>query len=117
MCLAIPGLVLSISDDTADAIKRVGQVKFGGITKEVSMAYVPEARVGDYVIVHVGFAISTLNEAEANRVFEYLREMDELQELEWGMNTENGQRPVSSAHDRNMAHANQAMPAEHVVPT
>ena len=117
MCLAIPGLVLSISDDTTDAIKRVGQVKFGGITKEVSMAYVPDARVGDYVIVHVGFAISTLNEAEANRVFEYLREMDELQELEWGMNIESGQRSASSAHDRNMAHANQPMPAEHVVPT
>jgi hydrogenase expression/formation protein HypC len=80
MCLAIPGLVLSISGD--EPIKRVGQVKFGGITKEVSLAYVPEAKVGDYVIVHVGFAISTLDQAEANRVFEYLREMDELQELE-----------------------------------
>jgi hydrogenase expression/formation protein HypC len=80
MCLAIPGLVLSISGD--DPMMRVGQVKFGGITKEVSLAYVPEAKVGDYVIVHVGFAISTLNETEANRVFEYLREMDELQELD-----------------------------------
>ena len=80
MCLAIPGLVLSISG--GDLIKRVGQVKFGGITKEVCMAYVPEAKVGDYVIVHVGFAISTLNQEEADRVFEYLREMDELQELE-----------------------------------
>jgi len=79
MCLAIPGLVLSISGD--DPIKRVGQVKFCGINKEVSLAYAPEAKVGDYVIVHVGFAISTLNGAEANRVFEYLREMDELQEL------------------------------------
>jgi hydrogenase expression/formation protein HypC len=95
MCLAIPGLVLSISGDepveghvsnegrSARWPYRVGQVKFGGIVKEVSLAYVPEAKVGDYVIVHVGFAISTLNEAEANRVFEYLREMDELQELEW----------------------------------
>ena len=80
MCLAIPGLLLSMSGD--DPIMRVGQVKFGGIIKEVSLAYAPEAKVGDYVIVHVGFAISTLNEAEANRVFEYLREMDELQELE-----------------------------------
>ena len=80
MCLAIPGLVLEISGD--DPITRVGQVKFGGITKEVSMAYAPEAKVGDYVIVHVGFAISTLDQTEANRVFEYLREMDELQELE-----------------------------------
>ncbi|MEO8285210.1 MAG: HypC/HybG/HupF family hydrogenase formation chaperone [Chloroflexota bacterium] len=80
MCLAIPGLVLSTSG--GDLIERLGLVKFGGITKEVSLAFVPEAKVGDYVIVHVGFAISTLNEAEANRVFEYLREMDELQELE-----------------------------------
>jgi hydrogenase expression/formation protein HypC len=80
MCLAIPGMVLSISGD--EQLMRMGQVKFGGITKEVSLAYVPEAKVGDYVIVHVGFAISILNEAEANRVFEYLREMDELQELE-----------------------------------
>lgn len=82
MCLAIPGLLLNISGD--DPITRIGQVKFGGIVKEVNLAYAPEAKVGDYVIVHVGFAISTLNEAEANRVFEYLREMDELQELEWG---------------------------------
>jgi hydrogenase expression/formation protein HypC len=90
MCLAIPGLVLSISGDD-EPIKgcvptqwphRMGQVKFGGIIKEVSLVYVPEARVGDYVIVHVGFAISTLNETEANRVFEYLREMDELRELD-----------------------------------
>ncbi len=80
MCLAIPGLILSISGD--DEMKRMGQVKFGGITKEVNLAYVPEAKVGDYVIVHVGFAISTLNEVEAQRVFDYLAEMDELRELE-----------------------------------
>jgi hydrogenase expression/formation protein HypC len=82
MCLAIPGLLLTISGD--GPVNRVGQVKFGGITREVSLAYAPEAKCGDYVIVHVGFAISTLNEAEAGRVFDYLREMDELQELEWG---------------------------------
>ena len=95
MCLAIPGKVVEINDSTpadtdlfrsalptAHAPFRTGRVSFGGIVKEVSLAYVPEARVGDYVIVHVGFAISTLNEVEANRVFEYLREMDELRELE-----------------------------------
>ena len=83
MCLAIPGLLLSISGDELDEpLKRTGLVKFGGITKEVNLAYVPDAKVGDYVIVHVGFAISIVNEAEANRVFEYLHEMDELQELE-----------------------------------
>ena len=94
MCLAIPGLVLKIDGDEGAETggpelggpslwtNRTGQVKFGGVTKEVSLAYVPEAKVGDYVIVHVGFAIGTLNEAEAGRVFEYLREMDELHELD-----------------------------------
>jgi hydrogenase expression/formation protein HypC len=79
MCLAIPGKILSIAGD--EPLGRTGRVSFGGIVKEVSLAYVPEARVGQYVIVHVGFAISTLDEAEAHRVFDYLRQMDELQEL------------------------------------
>jgi hydrogenase expression/formation protein HypC len=79
MCLAVPGKILSISGD--DPLLRTGRVSFGGIVKEVSLAYVPEAAVGDYVIVHVGFAISTLDEGEAGRVFDYLRQMDELDEL------------------------------------
>lgn len=80
MCLAIPGRILNIN--TQDGINRTGRVSFGGIVKEVNLAYVPEAQVGQYVIVHVGFAISTLDESEANRVFEYLREMEELTELD-----------------------------------
>lgn len=80
MCLAIPGRILSI--DAADPLMRTGRVNFGGIVKEINLAYVPEAEVGHYVIVHVGFAISIVDEEEANRVFEYLREMDELAELE-----------------------------------
>lgn len=76
MCLAIPGRVLSISGD--DPLMRVGQVDFGGIVKEISLAFVPEAAIGDYVLVHVGFAISVINEAEATRVFDYLREIGEL---------------------------------------
>ena len=60
---------------------RTGKVDFGGILKEVSLAYVPEAQLGDYVIVHVGFALSRLDEAEAQQVFEYLRQMEELSEL------------------------------------
>lgn len=59
----------------------MGKVNFAGITKEVCLAYVPEAQVGDYVVVHVGFAISTVDEAEANQVFAYLQEMGELGEL------------------------------------
>ena len=82
MCLAIPGKILSIAGD--DPLLRTGRVSFGGIVKEVNLAYTPEAGVGDYVIVHVGFAISTLDEAEADRVFDYLREMDELAELQSG---------------------------------
>lgn len=82
MCLAIPGKILSMSGD--EPLARIGKVSFGGIVKEVSLAYVPEAQVGDYVIVHVGFAISTLDEKEAGRVFEYLREIDGLEELKGG---------------------------------
>ena len=80
MCLAIPGKVLSIEGD--DPLLRTGKVSFGGAVKPVNLAYLPEAQVGDWVVVHVGFAISRLDEAEANQVFEYLREMGELAELE-----------------------------------
>jgi hydrogenase expression/formation protein HypC len=79
MCLAIPGKIESISGN--DQLSRVGKVNFGGILKEVSLAYVPEVKVGDYVIVHVGFALSRLDEDEAHKVFEYLKEMEELAEL------------------------------------
>ncbi len=80
MCLAIPGKIASISGD--DPLMRTGKVDFGGILKDVSLAYVPEAVVGDYVIVHVGFALSRVDEAEAQQVFAYLREMQELADLE-----------------------------------
>ena len=80
MCLAVPGKIASISGD--DPLTRTGKIDFGGVLKEACLAYVPEAKVGDYVIVHVGFAISRLDEEEANKVFEYLREMQELSELE-----------------------------------
>jgi hydrogenase expression/formation protein HypC len=80
MCLAIPGKIASISGE--DPVLRSGKVDFGGILREVSLAYVPEAQVGDYVIVHVGFALSRVDEAEAKQVFEYLRQMEELSELE-----------------------------------
>ena len=79
MCLAVPGQVLSISGD--DDLSRTGKVSFGGVVKEVNLAYVPEAKVGDYVVVHVGFALSVVDEEEANKVFDYLRQMEELTEL------------------------------------
>ena len=79
MCLAIPGKITTISGE--DDLSRVGKIDFGGIFKEVSLAYVPEAKIGDYVIVHVGFALSVVDEEEAQKVFQYLREMEELSEL------------------------------------
>ncbi len=79
MCLAIPGRIENISSD--DPLMRTGQVRFGGIVKDVNLAFVPEARVGDYVVVHVGFAISKLDEAEAERLFEYLGQADELEKF------------------------------------
>ena len=80
MCLAIPGKVLSI-DTQHDGRVRMARVSFGGIVKEASLEMVPHAQVGDYVLVHVGVAISVVNEDEAQRTFTYLREMGELDEL------------------------------------
>ncbi len=80
MCLAVPGKILSINDD--DPLMKIGQVSFGGIIKEVNLAYVPEATIADYVIVHVGFAISVLDPKEAERVFNYLDEINESPENE-----------------------------------
>ena len=80
MCLAVPGRIISIQGD--DALSRTGRVSFGGVVKEVSLAYVPEAEIGDYVIVHVGFALSKVDEIEAARVFDYLEKMGELGELQ-----------------------------------
>ena len=80
MCLAVPGKIISI--EGTDPVFRSGKVSFGGIVKQINLAYVPEAKIGDYVLVHVGFAISTVDEEEAQQVFEYLRQMGELAELE-----------------------------------
>lgn len=80
MCLAIPGKILSV--EGSEPLLRTGKVSFGGIIKDVNLAYVPEAAVGDYVIVHVGFAISTVDEEEAGKVFEYLKQMSELSDLQ-----------------------------------
>lgn len=79
MCLAVPGKIISIEGD--DPVFRRGRVNFGGIVKDVSLGYVPEAKIDDYVMVHVGFALSVVDEEEARKVFEYLREMGELEEL------------------------------------
>ena len=78
MWLAIPGKIESISGD--EPFQRQARVNFDSIVKQVSLAYAPEANVGDYVLVHVGFAISTISESEAERSLAYLREMGELED-------------------------------------
>ena len=80
MCLAIPGKIQAIEFQYGGTVK-MAKVSFGGIIKEASLEMVPTADVGDYVLVHVGVAISKVNEEEANKVFGYLREAGELDEL------------------------------------
>ena len=81
MCLGIPGRVVELRDDGGFAM---GVVDFGGVRREVCLAYVQDdVGLGDYVIVHVGFAISKVDQAEATRTFEVLREMSQLDELDW----------------------------------
>ena len=81
MCLAIPGKISALHESAGVPMAKVD---FGGITREACMAYLPESKVGDYVLVHVGFAISKVDEEEAARTYQYLSEMDQLSELEDG---------------------------------
>jgi len=87
MCLAIPGKVLSDFDQNG---MRMAKVQFGGIVREACLAYVPETQIGDYVLVHVGFAISRLDEEEAQRTYQLLKEMDQLTEFDAPLVTESG---------------------------
>lgn len=90
MCLGVPGKVESIEEDATGM--RMGKVNFMGVKKDVCLAYVPEVQVGDYVIVHVGFAISKLDEKEALEVFEYLRQMSEPDQT-----TDDGRETIDDA--------------------
>lgn len=83
MCLSIPGKLIEVTSQLDDTF-RVGKVSFDGIIKEVSLTLVPEATIGDYVLVHVGAAISTIDEEEAKKTFDLLKQLDELHELEDG---------------------------------
>ncbi len=80
MCLGVPGKVIKIEENELGMT--MGQVSFGGIVKEVCLAYTPDVQIDDYVIVHVGFSISKISEEEAMEVFDYLQQIDELAELE-----------------------------------
>jgi hydrogenase expression/formation protein HypC len=79
MCLAIPGKVLNTFDQAG---MRMARVQFGGIVREACLDYVPETQPGEYVLVHVGFAISRVDEAEAERTYQALKDLDQLTELE-----------------------------------
>ncbi len=81
MCLSIPGKLIEITAQL-DETFRTGKVSFDGVIKEVSLTLVPEAKVNDYVLVHVGAAISTIDEEEAKKTFELLKQLNELQDLE-----------------------------------
>jgi hydrogenase expression/formation protein HypC len=81
MCLAVPGKIVSILIEEHLGLRR-GKADFGGIRKEICLDYTPDAQVGDYVMVHVGFALSIVNEEEAQRVFDALREFDLLEDLQ-----------------------------------
>ncbi len=80
MCLAIPGKVIDIADDPFGM--RMGRANFGGIVKQVCLQYTPEVAPGDYVLVHVGFALGKVDEAEALRTYQALEDMKQLGELE-----------------------------------
>lgn len=80
MCLAVPGKLIELIDE--NPLTRRGKVDFGGVLKDVNLAFVPEAVLNDYVLVHVGVAISRVDEAEARQVFQYLKQIGELEELQ-----------------------------------
>ncbi|MGK7932751.1 MAG: HypC/HybG/HupF family hydrogenase formation chaperone [Microcystaceae cyanobacterium] len=79
MCLAVPGKVVSIGEE--EALLRTGKVSFGGVIKEISLAYVPEVKIGDYVIVHVGFALSIVDEAAAQQTLADLAEIGLMESI------------------------------------
>jgi hydrogenase expression/formation protein HypC len=78
MCLGIPGEIIDVRDDTG---LRIGKVRFAGITRDVCLDYVPDAAVGEYVLVHVGFAISKIDPEEAARTYRVLEEIGQTGEL------------------------------------
>lgn len=96
MCLAIPGKINSI-ETMYDGLVRMAKVQFGGIVKQASLEMVPHAKVGDYVLVHVGVAISIVDEEEAQKSFEYLKMIGEIDELiEHTQTDRGGSTPLDS---------------------
>ncbi len=79
MCLAIPGRITEITEGPEPALRQ-GKIDFAGVKKEISLAFTPNAVIGDYVLVHAGFALNTVDEDEARKIFEHLEAMAELEE-------------------------------------
>jgi hydrogenase expression/formation protein HypC len=92
MCLGVPGKITEIYEQNG---MQMGKVDFGGVTRETCLDFVPEAQIGDYTVIHVGFAISLLSEEEAQKTLEMLREIDALGE-ELGLYGENDPLSVSN---------------------
>lgn len=84
MCLAIPGKIISLSNET-ESSERTARVDFAGVSKEISLAYLPEARLNDYVIVHAGLALSILDEAEAAATLAAFAELDAMNQSEFSL--------------------------------
>ena len=109
MCLAIPGKLIEITTDPAGV--KMGRANFGGIVKQVCLEYTPEVEAGDYVLVHVGLALSKVDEDEAARTYQLLEEMKQLGELDTpevtddGFSDEQGPSPQSSERDRDQGGA------------
>ena len=76
MCLAVPGQIMSIYGELP--LRRMGKLNFSGVTREVNLSYVPDAKVGDFVVVHVGFALSIIDKAEADKLIECIAEVEDL---------------------------------------
>lgn len=95
MCLAVPGRIVSVTGE--DDLARSGRVDFGGVSREVNLALVPDAGVGDYVLVHVGLALSRIDEDEARETLSYLRQIEELGDLKAD---DTGEPPAPSASPR-----------------
>lgn len=77
MCLAVPGKILEISEK--DSLTRTAKVSFGGAVKDINISFVPEAKVGDYVLAHVGFALNIIDEDEAMKTFDYLKQIGDIE--------------------------------------
>jgi len=90
MCLAVPGRVVSVTGE--DPAFRTGRVSFGGIVKDVILAYTPDVTVDNYVLVHAGFAISVIDQEEADRIYSYLEAMNELDEVDPGTDSAIGDK-------------------------